>query len=86
MRALVFCEHHDGALTKGALGLLAKAAQIGADCQAPIKMVSSAGKPLKPGMPIEARPARTKVSAANGNRRCSGRARRAESCRVCVRS
>ena len=31
MRALVFCEHHDGALTRGALGLLAKAAQIGAD-------------------------------------------------------
>ncbi len=31
MRALVFCEHHDGALTKGALGLLAKAAQIGAE-------------------------------------------------------
>jgi len=27
MRALVFCEHHEGALTKGALGLLAKAAQ-----------------------------------------------------------
>ena len=31
MRALVFCEHHEGALTKGALGLLAKAAQIGAE-------------------------------------------------------
>ena len=31
MRALVFCEHHDGALTKGSLGLLAKAAQIGAE-------------------------------------------------------
>jgi electron transfer flavoprotein alpha subunit len=31
MRALVFCEHHEGALTKGALGLLAKATQIGAE-------------------------------------------------------
>jgi electron transfer flavoprotein alpha subunit len=31
MRALVFCEHHEGALTKGALGLLAKAASIGAE-------------------------------------------------------
>jgi electron transfer flavoprotein alpha subunit len=31
MRALVFCEHHEGAVTKGTLGLLAKAAQIGAE-------------------------------------------------------
>ena len=28
MKALVFCEHHEGALTRGALGLLSKAAQI----------------------------------------------------------
>jgi electron transfer flavoprotein alpha subunit len=31
MKALVFCEHHEGALTRGVLGLLSKAAQIGAD-------------------------------------------------------
>jgi electron transfer flavoprotein alpha subunit len=31
MKALVFCEHHEGALTRGALGLLSKAAQIGAE-------------------------------------------------------
>ena len=31
MRVLVYCEHHEGALTKGALGLLAKAAGIGAE-------------------------------------------------------
>jgi electron transfer flavoprotein alpha subunit len=31
MNALVFCEHHEGALTRGALGLLSKAAQIGAE-------------------------------------------------------
>jgi electron transfer flavoprotein alpha subunit len=31
MKALVFCEHHEGALTRGALGLLSKAGQIGAE-------------------------------------------------------
>ena len=29
MKALVFCEHHDGALTKGSLGVLSKAAGLG---------------------------------------------------------
>jgi electron transfer flavoprotein alpha subunit len=29
MRSLVFCEHHDGELTKGSLGVLAKAASLG---------------------------------------------------------
>ena len=50
----------------------ATAAQSGATCQAPIKIDSSAGKPLKPGRPIEARPARTNTTAAKGSSRASG--------------
>ena len=31
MKILVFLEHHGGALTKGSLGVLAKAAALGGD-------------------------------------------------------
>ena len=64
----------------------AASAQTGSVCQAPMRMVSSAGKPLKPGMPIEARPASTNTTAAKGISLCRGRARRSARRRVCVRS
>src|SRR5581483_357499 len=64
----------------------ATAAQAGEVCQTPIKIVSSAGNPLNPGMPMEASPAKTKVPAANGSSRYSGRAWSSSRRRVCIRS
>src|SRR5258707_6619116 len=31
MKALVFCEHHEGGITKGSLGVLSKAATLGGE-------------------------------------------------------
>ena len=67
MKTLVFLEHHDGELQKGALGVLAKAASLGEAAAS-----SSAPAPRRCG----ALPART------GRRACTSR-REAASTRRC---
>ena len=64
----------------------AKTAIVGNVCHAPMSTCNSATNPLKPGSPIDATLAMTKVTAANGSAWLRFIPSSALSSRVCVRS